>query len=65
MECCCQYHMMPAMSSMEPFHLLGNDDQTQMYHDILVRQCHWHQHHMMPMASSITPLHSLGQDENI
>ena len=57
--------MMPMMSSMAPFHLLGQDNQNEMQHDYLVKSCHWHQHqyHVMPVAPSMAQLHLFSQDD--
>ena len=53
--------MMPTVSSMAPFHLLGKDYQNEKQQDFfVVISCHWHQyqHHVMSMAQ----LHLFSQD---
>ena len=57
--CRCKCYIIFAVSSMAPFHLLGQDDEKVMQHDISghVMWCDWHWHHVVPMASSMTPLH--------
>ena len=63
-KCWCQCHKVPTVSSMAPFHLIGQDGQKEMQCDVLVMSCHWHQHqhHVMPMASSMEPLCLHSQD---
>ena len=56
--------MMPMASSMAPLHSIGQGDQNEVQHDILVMQLHWHQcqQHVILMALSVAQSHSLGQD---
>ena len=50
--CWCQCHIMSTVSSMVPFHLLGQDDQNEMQHDLF--------DHVVPLPSTSASCYANG-----
>ena len=51
-------------SSMLSFHLLGQDDQDEIQHDLFghMMPLAQHKHNVMPMSSLMAPMHLFSQD---